>query len=380
MNLDINKEYALCLSGGGYKGSYQAGAIKALHDEGYKFNAVVGTSVGALNGVVVAQNEFDKLKPMWDNEDSQHVFATDNKDIEKAIKLNLKEINIFELGKGIFDLAQQKGLDIEPLMEIIKESIDEDKLRKENAKFGLATINLSDKKTEEVMLEDMPQGQLADYLMATSYLPIFKKVKLHGKYYLDGGYYNNTPTNMLVERGYNDIIEIRLNNKEKIKRYNANVISLIPSEDLGSSIVYDKKVIDYNYQLGYYDGLRLAKNAHGYKYIIVGDKTEKFFINKFIDLEAHILFEYEVDMDKHESVEKAILDNFVYDLAKKLGIRKTFSYEKLYISLLEYTANYFNIERFKVYTFEEFENLILKEYNKNKPKDQLVNLTMNLVF
>ncbi len=380
MNLDKNKEYALCLSGGGYKGSYQAGAINALHEEGYKFSAVVGTSVGALNGVVVAQNRFDMLKPMWDNKESEKVFATDNKDIEKAIRLNLKEINIFELGKGIFDLAQQKGLDIEPLMEIIKDSIDEAKLRKENAKFGLATINLTDKKTEEVMLEDMPEGQLADYLMATSYLPIFKKVKLHGKYYLDGGYYNNTPTNMLVERGYKDIIEIRLNNKEKIKRYNANVISLIPSEDLGSSIVYDKTQIDYNYKLGYYDGLRLAKNAHGYKYIIEGDKTEKFFINKFIDLETHILFEYGVDMNKHESVEKSILDSFVYDLAKKLGLKKTFSYEKLYITLLEYAAEYFKLERFKVYTLEEIQSLLLIEYNKNKPKDELVNLAMNLIF
>ncbi len=380
MNLDKNKEYALCLSGGGYKGAYQAGAIKALHDEGYKFSAVVGASVGALNGVVVAQNEFDKLKPMWDNKESEKVFATDNKDIEKAIRLNLKEINIFDLGKGIFDLAQQKGLDIEPLMEIIKDSIDENKLRKENAKFGLTTINLTDKKPEELMLEDMPEGQLADYLMATSYLPIFKKVKLHGKYYLDGGYYNNTPTNMLVDRGYKDIIEIRLSSKEKVKRFNANVISLIPSEDLGSSIVYDKTVIDYNYKLGYYDGLRLAKNAHGYKYIIEGDKTEKFFINKFIDLETHILFEYDIDIDKHESVEKAILDTFVYDLAKKLSLKKTFSYEKLYISLLEYTADYFKMDRFKVYTFEEFENLILDEYNKIKPKDELVDLTMNLVF
>lgn len=44
----------LVLAGGGAKGAYQVGAIKALAERGVKVHAVSGTSIGALNGLVVA--------------------------------------------------------------------------------------------------------------------------------------------------------------------------------------------------------------------------------------------------------------------------------------------------------------------------------------
>ncbi len=387
MKLDKNKKYGLSLAGGGFKGSYQAGVIQALHDEGYEFSAIVGTSVGALNGVLVAQGDFDKMKAMWHSEESKYVFGLDsqsdkqgeNNDTERAIKLNLNDINIFEIGKKIFDFAQSKGIDSQILMDMIKRDSDEKSLREKDAKFGLVAINLTDKKVEEIMLDEMPEGQLADYLLATAFLPVFKKRKLHGKYYLDGGYINNTPTNMLVERGYKDIIEIRLSNKDKVKRFNANVTTLLPTEDLGQSIIYNQDKIANNYKLGYFEGLRFAKNAHGYKYLIEGEKTESFFVSKFLELEANIIFEYDIDMEKYESIEKAIISELVYDLAKKLDLKKSFSYEKLYISIIEYAANYLEIERFKPYKFDEFEKLILDNYDKEKCQDRMVHLAINLI-
>ena len=47
----------LVLEGGGAKGSYHAGAIKALHESGYSFDGVMGTSIGAINGAIVAQGD-----------------------------------------------------------------------------------------------------------------------------------------------------------------------------------------------------------------------------------------------------------------------------------------------------------------------------------
>ena len=47
----------LCLCGGGAKGAYQAGVIKALYDRGInKFNAISGTSIGAVNGYFIFTN------------------------------------------------------------------------------------------------------------------------------------------------------------------------------------------------------------------------------------------------------------------------------------------------------------------------------------
>jgi predicted acylesterase/phospholipase RssA len=56
----------LVLGGGGAKGGYQIGCWKALRECGVaNFDAIAGTSVGALNAVLVAQDEFDKAESIW---------------------------------------------------------------------------------------------------------------------------------------------------------------------------------------------------------------------------------------------------------------------------------------------------------------------------
>lgn len=62
----INLKQALVLAGGGSKGAYQAGCIKALIELGYNFNIVTGTSVGALNALLVVQKDYEALYKLWD--------------------------------------------------------------------------------------------------------------------------------------------------------------------------------------------------------------------------------------------------------------------------------------------------------------------------
>ena len=58
----------LCLSGGGAKGAFQAGVIKGLYDKGIsKFDAISGTSIGAVNGYYVFTGNIKKLEDMWIN-------------------------------------------------------------------------------------------------------------------------------------------------------------------------------------------------------------------------------------------------------------------------------------------------------------------------
>ena len=54
-------KYGLVLSGGGSKGAYESGCMKALQELGYHFDIVTGTSIGALNGLLVAQEDYQKL-------------------------------------------------------------------------------------------------------------------------------------------------------------------------------------------------------------------------------------------------------------------------------------------------------------------------------
>lgn len=69
------KKFALVLSGGGFKGGFQVGALHHLKEnwqkinpEGngeMKFDVVAGVSVGSLNGVFTASGEFEELENLW---------------------------------------------------------------------------------------------------------------------------------------------------------------------------------------------------------------------------------------------------------------------------------------------------------------------------
>ncbi len=50
----------------GAKGAYQIGAWKALDNEGYKFSAVTGASVGSLNAALVAQGDIERADHLWE--------------------------------------------------------------------------------------------------------------------------------------------------------------------------------------------------------------------------------------------------------------------------------------------------------------------------
>ena len=56
----------LVLSGGGAKGAFQVGAEQVLREEGgFEWERIFGVSVGALNGALLAQHEYDRLLHVW---------------------------------------------------------------------------------------------------------------------------------------------------------------------------------------------------------------------------------------------------------------------------------------------------------------------------
>ena len=56
----------LVLEGGGAKGAFHCGAIKALYDNGYAFDGAVGTSIGAINAALVVQDGcYESLMEPW---------------------------------------------------------------------------------------------------------------------------------------------------------------------------------------------------------------------------------------------------------------------------------------------------------------------------
>ncbi|ARK08893.1 patatin-like phospholipase family protein [Fibrella sp. ES10-3-2-2] len=56
---------ALVLSGGGFKGAFQVGALRELRRRGITFDYVTGISTGALQGLLVAMDAYDELGRLW---------------------------------------------------------------------------------------------------------------------------------------------------------------------------------------------------------------------------------------------------------------------------------------------------------------------------
>lgn len=102
------KKYALVLSGGGFKGAFQIGALRHLKKHWsivnpgspeMKFDIVAGVSVGSLNGVLTASNQFDELEKLWldiganvENIYTSDFIDTKNQSDQLKVTLNLKRI------------------------------------------------------------------------------------------------------------------------------------------------------------------------------------------------------------------------------------------------------------------------------------------------
>ena len=63
-------QVVLVLQGGGALGAFQAGVYEALHDAGIEPDWVIGTSIGAINGGIIAGNapneRLPRLREFWD--------------------------------------------------------------------------------------------------------------------------------------------------------------------------------------------------------------------------------------------------------------------------------------------------------------------------
>ncbi len=272
--------YGLVLQGGGAKGSYHIGVWKALRELGIKISAVTGTSVGALNGAFIAQDDFDEALKLWEHMSTEKVFNAspkvhdffqefefDHSDWEDYKKIFRKK-NLEAYPAVFAEVLHNKGLDITPLRNLIDSLLDEDKIRYGNCDFGLVTVNLSDFKAMELFIEDIPKGKLTDYLLASSFLPVFKQQKLDGKVFIDGGFHDNLPVDMMVERGYKNLItsEIQFGvirdiiTAKKVNRDDADIIRVMATEDLGGILQFEEDTAKKNIEIGYKDALRVFKD------------------------------------------------------------------------------------------------------------------------
>ena len=240
--IDLTKEYGLVLDGGGARGAYQIGAWKALCEAGVKVNAVAGTSVGALNGALICMGDAKKAEEIWYDMTFSDVMDVDDVWMERLFN---KENSLREIVSEFRKVLSDGGVDITPLRNLIHENIDEKKIRECGIELCLLTFSVSQLKEMDLSIRDIPDGLLEDFLLASAYLFGFKNEKLHGQIYVDGGIVNNFPINSLLERGYKDIIQIRIYGPGRVPRVKADedttLYEIAPKVKLGSIIEFQSK-------------------------------------------------------------------------------------------------------------------------------------------
>ena len=341
--LNLDKEYSLVLAGGGARGAYQVGAWKALKEAGVKINAVAGTSVGALNGALICMEDIERAERIWHEMTFSKVMNVDDAWAEKLFhgEQGFKEV-LHELRNAIAN----RGVDITPLKKLIRENMNEEKMRASKVAFYLITFSLSEFKKMDLGKEDIPHGLMEDFLLASAYLPGFKNEKLHGKRYIDGSVVNNVPIESLVRRGYTDIIAIRITGfgrEPRVKMPEGSTLYEIdPRVDLGSAIEFDGKRSRHNMKIGYYDAKRMLYGLEGFIYYIKPEHNDSWYRDKFHGF------------SEREKTSIAFL----------LKLSRDHTEKELYLAMLEASAKQLRVPKYHIYSVEELYQQTKERYHE----------------
>lgn len=243
---------ALVLAGGGAKGAYQTGVIKALKENGIldDIKYLSGTSIGAINSMLYAMDDGRDTSTMyaaWNDMNLQTVFSIDPMMISE----------------------QNYHFSREETLQLIDKYIDFKKLSSSNYRIFNTICNVSEYpvKTEYRLLSDYDSETIKKILLASSALPIiYEPVEINGKLYQDGGICDNVPIRPVYDSGARDIIVICVNKDQSINtdEYpDANIIVISPSYEMGDLVSgtmnFTKEAIKFKQILGYKDGLRAVK-------------------------------------------------------------------------------------------------------------------------
>ncbi|MDB2544656.1 patatin-like phospholipase family protein [Woeseiaceae bacterium] len=259
----------LVLPGGGARGAYQVGVLKAIASLAPKgsanpFPIISGTSAGAVNASVIAANaqSFDKainkLDDVWGNFKSNQVYKTDNLTM---LKSSLHWLISIVLGGYPFG-APKSLLDNTPLKKLLESHIDFTNIQINIDKnliraIGITAAGYTSQCSTSFFQTSMKIDKWArtrrrgvkcnvtiDHLMGSLAIPmIFPQIKINGEYFGDGAMRQSTPLSPAIHLGADRILVIGVRN-QKIESINKNTQSDYPSFANISGYVLDTLFMD----------------------------------------------------------------------------------------------------------------------------------------
>ncbi len=346
----------LVLEGGGAKGAFHCGAVMALYDKGYKFDGVAGTSIGAINAALIAQDKnYDSILKFWNSVTASLFTDLDDQQVENLFNKEFSKSSIVYWSKQVIKFIRNLGIPTDKLIPFLKEYISEERVRSSDMDLAMVTYSITDRAPVELFLEEIPEGELHNYIMASAYYPAFRLKPLNGKYYVDGGVYNNMPIALLAQKNYDEIIAVRTMSKMPYKLPKDGKVKIdyiCPSEDLGKTVALSQKMVSRNIKLGYFDAMRFLKGYGGNKYYLNGSTDELIALIYAAVRKNYKRLAEVLKLPSDSSVETVIRALRVEVL--KLYDEFTTNYDSALVVLFEEYAKLFEMEKFKLYTPMEF--------------------------
>jgi NTE family protein len=203
---------ALVLTGGNALGAFEAGAYQALHDQGLWPDWVVGTSIGAVNGAIIAGNP-PKRRPeaLWEFW-SKVAWPTVGWGVAPDGPAHAMQRLAGQLQTALFGsppmfvpsytgrVANEAGTfglyDLAPLRSTLERLIDFDLLNTGPVRLTVVAVDLET--GDEVLFDTRTDRLGPEHIMASNALiPDFRPIEIGGRLFGDGGLIANLPIDVV---------------------------------------------------------------------------------------------------------------------------------------------------------------------------------------
>lgn len=251
----------LCFTGGGSRGAYQIGACMALKEMGIwdHIEAFSGTSIGAVNAVMLASSPIEVVRDIWFNMPDEALTSTE------SFFHRLKNEGTKLASNGLFT--------IEKLEKELKANLNIKNLRNKEVYVTLAlggeedggVLSLlrtsykhyikKDRQVEYSPIWKQDEEHIYKQVLASCSIPVvFSPTNIDGKQYFDGGVYDNVPVKPLIDGGCDKVIVLHLDRLPyfyKLRHSDTIFYSLKPKRSLGWMLNFSASNAKERYYQGY---------------------------------------------------------------------------------------------------------------------------------
>lgn len=279
-------EIGLVLCGGGGKGAYQIGVFKYLkkYHLDRKITGLSGVSIGAINSLLFAQNDYEKAVLAWENATQEDFTVPNNEAVNSDEKPSfvekLKAVNNDFLGTTA--KYSQSGIE-----KMISENIYKKDGLFDRLKYVFFTACRIDASAtfdteyhlplvkEVISMKGKSFFEIKEYCLASAAVPFAYPPRKIGVFsYYDGGALDNMPIKPLYDAGYKEIIIVHLrtrDDKTEIKRHSSSfegidtskikVHEIFPSDAgvLGDTMEVSPEKTKWRMLMGYEDAKEQVK-------------------------------------------------------------------------------------------------------------------------